>query len=160
MSVSVIYIWKKNLKLFFSASAHVSVDKAEFDGKVVSRKMGIGLGKLESGEEVRKPYPLDLSIFHMPSGTQPQTWTPWCKPMKLTPCRKPNHTDTLMPYKHPTQTLPFTPTDTDTLLHTHKNMTPQCLSQDLETGCLKLAVVKSLGVQIFKGDHNILIFQP
>ena len=36
----------------------------------------------------------------------------------------------------------------------------QCLSQDLETGCLKLAVVKSLGVQIFKGDHNILIFQP
>ena len=35
----------------------------------------------------------------------------------------------------------------------------QCLSQDLETGCLKLAVVKSLGVQIFKGDHNILIFQ-
>ena len=36
----------------------------------------------------------------------------------------------------------------------------QCLSQDLETGCLKLAVVKSLGVQIFKGYHNILIFQP
>ena len=35
----------------------------------------------------------------------------------------------------------------------------QCLSQDLETGCLKLAVVKFLGVQIFKGDHNILIFQ-
>ena len=34
----------------------------------------------------------------------------------------------------------------------------QCLSQDLETGCLKLAVVKFLGVQIFKGDHNILIF--
>ena len=32
----------------------------------------------------------------------------------------------------------------------------QCLSQDLETGYLKLAVVKSLGVQIFKGDHNIL----
>ena len=29
----------------------------------------------------------------------------------------------------------------------------QCLSQDLETGCLKLAVVKFLGVQIFKGDH-------
>ena len=25
----------------------------------------------------------------------------------------------------------------------------QCLSQDLETGCLKLAVVKSLGVQFF-----------
>ena len=36
----------------------------------------------------------------------------------------------------------------------------QRLSQDLETGCLKLAVVKSLGVQIFKGDHNILISQP
>ena len=36
----------------------------------------------------------------------------------------------------------------------------QCLSQDLETGCLKLAVVKFLGVQIFKGDHNILVFQP
>ena len=36
----------------------------------------------------------------------------------------------------------------------------QCLSQDLETGCLKLAVVKLLGVHIFKGDHNILIFQP
>ena len=36
----------------------------------------------------------------------------------------------------------------------------QGLSQDLETGCLKLAVVKFLGVQIFKGDHNILIFQP
>ena len=36
----------------------------------------------------------------------------------------------------------------------------QCLSQDLETGCLKLAVVKFLGVQIFKEDHNILIFQP
>ena len=36
----------------------------------------------------------------------------------------------------------------------------QCLSQDLETGCLKLAVVQFLGVQIFKGDHNILILQP
>ena len=36
----------------------------------------------------------------------------------------------------------------------------QCLSQDFETGCLKLAVVKFLGVQIFKGDHNILIFLP
>ena len=36
----------------------------------------------------------------------------------------------------------------------------QCLSQDLETGCLKLAVVKLLGVPILKGDHNILIFQP
>ena len=29
----------------------------------------------------------------------------------------------------------------------------QCLSQDLETGCLKLALVKSLGVQFFKGDQ-------
>ena len=41
--------------------------------------------------------------------------------------------------------------------------TMQCLSQDLETGCLKLAVVKFLGVQIFKGDPSvwpILIFQP
>ena len=37
---------------------------------------------------------------------------------------------------------------------------PQCLSQDVESGCLKLAVVKFLGVQFFKGDHNILIFQP
>ena len=36
----------------------------------------------------------------------------------------------------------------------------QGFSQDLETGCLKLAVVKFLGVQIIKGDHNILIFQP
>ena len=34
------------------------------------------------------------------------------------------------------------------------------LSQDLETGCPKLAIVKFLGVQIFKGDHNILRFQP
>ena len=36
----------------------------------------------------------------------------------------------------------------------------QCLSQDLESGCLKLAVVKFLGVQIFKRDYNILIFKP
>ena len=36
----------------------------------------------------------------------------------------------------------------------------QGLSQELETGCLKLAIVKFLGVQIFKGDHNILRFQP
>ena len=36
----------------------------------------------------------------------------------------------------------------------------QGLSQDLETGCPKLAVVKSFGVQMFKGDHNILAFQP
>ena len=36
----------------------------------------------------------------------------------------------------------------------------QGLSQELETGCLKLAIVKILGVQIFKRDHNILRFQP
>ena len=36
----------------------------------------------------------------------------------------------------------------------------QGLSQDLETGCLKLAIITFLGVQMFKGDHNILIFQP
>ena len=41
-----------------------------------------------------------------------------------------------------------------------KHPSAQCLSQDLETGCLKLAVVKFLGVQIFKGDHSILILQP
>ena len=38
--------------------------------------------------------------------------------------------------------------------------THQGLSQDLETGCLKLPIVKFLGVQIFKEDHNILRFQP
>ena len=36
----------------------------------------------------------------------------------------------------------------------------QGLSQDLETGCLKLAIVKFLGIQIFRGYHNILRFQP
>ena len=36
----------------------------------------------------------------------------------------------------------------------------QGLSQVLETGCPKLAFVIVLGVQIFKGDHNILRFQP
>ena len=36
----------------------------------------------------------------------------------------------------------------------------QGLSQELETGCLKLAIVKYLGVQFFKGDPNILRFQP
>ena len=36
--------------------------------------------------------------------------------------------------------------------------TLQGLSQELETGCLKLAIVKFLGVQIFKGDHSILNF--
>ena len=44
--------------------------------------------------------------------------------------------------------------------HIFECMQGQCLSQDFQTGCLKLAVVKSLGVQIFKGDHNILRFQP
>ena len=34
------------------------------------------------------------------------------------------------------------------------------LSKDLETGCPKLAILKFWGVQIFKGDHNILRFQP
>ena len=43
---------------------------------------------------------------------------------------------------------------------TYLNFASQGLRQDLETGCLKLAVVKFLGVQIFKGDHNILRFQP
>ena len=36
----------------------------------------------------------------------------------------------------------------------------QGLSQDLETWCPKLAIVKFLGVQIFKGGNNILKFQP
>ena len=36
----------------------------------------------------------------------------------------------------------------------------QGLSQDLETGCLKLAIVKFLGVHIFRGYHNILRLQP
>ena len=36
----------------------------------------------------------------------------------------------------------------------------QGLSQDLETGCPKMAIVNFFGVQIFKGDHNILRFQP
>ena len=49
-------------------------------------------------------------------------------------------------------TYPFT--------HIHSHSRQQCLSQDLETGCLKLTVLKFWGVQIFKGDHNILIFQP
>ena len=48
-------------------------------------------------------------------------------------------------------------------LHRHfvtYNPISQALSQDLETGCPKLAIVKFLGVQIFNGDHNILRFQP
>ena len=35
----------------------------------------------------------------------------------------------------------------------------QCLNQDLETGCLKLGILKFWGVQNFKGDDNIFIFQ-
>ena len=45
-------------------------------------------------------------------------------------------------------------------MHNDNNDNDQCLSQDFEIGCLKLAVLRFLGVQIFKGDHNILIFQP
>ena len=51
--------------------------------------------------------------------------------------------------------------------HNHKSITTpwdmgpcQGISQELEVGCLKLAIVKFLGVQIFKGDHNILQIQP
>ena len=36
----------------------------------------------------------------------------------------------------------------------------QGLSQDFETGCLKLAIVKFWGVQTFRGYHNILRLQP
>ena len=36
----------------------------------------------------------------------------------------------------------------------------QGLSQDLDTGCLKLAIVRFLGIQIFRGYHNILRFKP
>ena len=35
----------------------------------------------------------------------------------------------------------------------------QGLSQDLETVCPKLAIVIVVGVQFFKGDHNIIRFQ-
>ena len=41
-----------------------------------------------------------------------------------------------------------------------EDQTVQGLSQDLETGCPKLAIAKFLGVQIFKGGNNILKFQP
>ena len=33
-------------------------------------------------------------------------------------------------------------------------------SQDLETGCPKLPIVKFWGILFFKGDHNILKLQP
>ena len=32
----------------------------------------------------------------------------------------------------------------------------QALGYDLETGCPKLTIVKSVGILFFKGDHNIL----
>ena len=38
--------------------------------------------------------------------------------------------------------------------------TDQALSQDLEAGCQKLAIVTLFGIQFFKGDHNILRLQP
>ena len=53
-----------------------------------------------------------------------------------------------------------TPYLVQTILLSNSMLLNQGLSQDLETGCLKLAIVKYLGVQNFKGDHNILIFQP
>ena len=36
----------------------------------------------------------------------------------------------------------------------------QGISQDLETGCPKLAIVKLLGILFFKGDDSILQLQP
>ena len=53
-----------------------------------------------------------------------------------------------------------TTTTTSTTTACATATTTQGLSQDLETGCLNLAIVKFLGVQIFKGKHNILTFQP
>ena len=46
---------------------------------------------------------------------------------------------------------------TNNLKHTGKN---QHLSQNLETCCPKLAILKSIGVLFFRGDHNILRLQP
>ena len=40
------------------------------------------------------------------------------------------------------------------------NIYEQGLSQDLEIGCPKLAIVKFWGIQTLKGDHNILRFRP
>ena len=37
---------------------------------------------------------------------------------------------------------------------------PQSLSQDVETGHQKLAIIQFLGVLLFKGEHNILRLQP
>ena len=41
-----------------------------------------------------------------------------------------------------------------------QNVSNQALSQDLETGCPELAIVKYLGVLFFKGDHKLLRLQP
>ena len=49
-----------------------------------------------------------------------------------------------------TRQIPKTGMEWEILLY-EKGLVTQCLSHDLETGCLKLAVVKSLGIQIFKG---------
>ena len=42
------------------------------------------------------------------------------------------------------------------VLRHNKHIHMQGLSQDFETGCPKLVIVEFLGVQILKGDHNIL----
>ena len=39
-------------------------------------------------------------------------------------------------------------------------MLRQGLSQELETGCPKLTIVKFWGVQTFKNDDNIFRFKP
>ena len=41
-----------------------------------------------------------------------------------------------------------------------QNISQKGLNQDLESGCPKLAIVKLLGVQFFKGDNIILRLQP
>ena len=46
------------------------------------------------------------------------------------------------------------------LLLVYSTINYKGLSQDLETGCPKLAIVKFLGVQIFKEDHNVFRFKP
>ena len=37
------------------------------------------------------------------------------------------------------------------------DLSRQGLSQDLETGCLVLTILKFYGVLFFKGDHDILV---
>ena len=54
----------------------------------------------------------------------------------------------------------FKATETASIFIAMRYNDMQGLSQELETGCLKLAIVKFLGVRIFKGVHNILRFQP